>query len=91
MLAVYSYTYKSVAIGLKYIAIAIANCSLNVRIIYIVSHTKYQWCISLQAGKMADNCSYIHEVWEQIPSTSDVVDNLSALTQTEHPLLGIPC
>ena len=34
---------------------------------------------------------HLHEVWEQIPSTSDIVDKLSTLTQTEHPILGIPC
>lgn len=33
----------------------------------------------------------LQQVWDQIPLTSDVADKLSTLTQTEHPLLGIPC
>ena len=33
----------------------------------------------------------LQQVWDHIPLASDVVDKLSTLTQTEHPLLGIPC
>ena len=42
---------------------------------------------SWQDGKQLQ----LQQVWDQIPLTSNVVDKLSTLTQTEHPLLGIPC
>lgn len=42
---------------------------------------------SWQDGKQLQ----LQEVWDQIPSTSDVINKLSTLTQTEHPFLGIPC
>lgn len=33
----------------------------------------------------------LEQIWDQMILSSNVVDKLSTLTQTEHPLLGIPC
>ena len=47
----------------------------------------YYFTASWQDGKQLQ----LQQVWNQIPLTSDVVNKLSTLTQTEHPLSGIPC
>ena len=74
------------------VTLAVPNVQLICYHYTIVYSESYQvpvmyFTASWQDGRQLQ----LHEVWEQIPSTSDVVDKLSTLTQTEHPLLGIPC